>query len=276
MDPPAPSLRSSSPVRPALCTRRPAGMASTGAGMAASTVRPSTMDSRAWMCGPWLSRLASRVRCMRLQRAGFSGWPARISESAGFGEEVIRMFARIVLSVICVAASPVSIALAQSSGTFTATGSISTPRATHTATLLDNGKVLIAGGTTNAFGTSGGIPSVLASAEIYDPSAGTFAATGNMTTARTSHSATLLPDGRVLIAVAQATQRNRPPIPISAPRYTTRHQRPLPPQENWSPRRMPGFNPPHCFAMAGSWLPGSQPLRSTTRRQACLPPLPLT
>jgi hypothetical protein len=59
-------------------------------------------------------------------------------------------------------------------------------RAFHTATLLLNGKVLIAGG-----GSS--------SAELYDPVTGTFRPTGDMTTARSGHSATLLPDGRVLI-----------------------------------------------------------------------------
>src|SRR5215472_2346198 len=91
-------------------------------------------------------------------------------------------------------------ALAQSSGagpstgTFTATGAMTIARSWHTATLLNNGQVLIAGGVTNlSFSTT-------ASAELYDPTRGTFSPTGNMTAPRAFHAAILLPDGRVLIA----------------------------------------------------------------------------
>jgi hypothetical protein len=58
--------------------------------------------------------------------------------------------------------------------------------------VLSNGKVLIAGGQ-SSFG-------ILSSAEIYDPVSSTFAATGNLNTARICHTATLLNDGTVLIA----------------------------------------------------------------------------
>jgi hypothetical protein len=79
------------------------------------------------------------------------------------------------------------------SGTFSPTGSMTTPRQRHTATLLDNGLVLIAGGLDD-------YSRVLASAELYDPRTGKFTPTGAMATPRMYHSATLLGDGRVLIA----------------------------------------------------------------------------
>jgi hypothetical protein len=76
---------------------------------------------------------------------------------------------------------------------FMVTGSMTTPRAYHTATLLNSGKVLLVGGTSDG-STS------LATAEIYDPSSGTFTPTGSLQNDRYSHTATLLQDGTVLIA----------------------------------------------------------------------------
>lgn len=75
---------------------------------------------------------------------------------------------------------------------FKATGSMAAPRAAATATLLNNGKVLVAGGT-----DANGAP--LASAELYDPTARTFSATGSMAAARAHFAAALLPGGKVLV-----------------------------------------------------------------------------
>ena len=80
-------------------------------------------------------------------------------------------------------------------GTFLPTASMSAARQGHTATLLPNGEVLIAGGSRNV-----GFRSELASAELYDPRSGTFRTAGSMNTPREGHTATLLRDGRVLIA----------------------------------------------------------------------------
>jgi hypothetical protein len=85
---------------------------------------------------------------------------------------------------------------------FSLTGSMLQGRAGPTATLLQNGRVLIAGG----FYVPGGVGTesvALASAELYDPASGAFIPTGSMTVARSNHTATLLADGHVLITGGQ-------------------------------------------------------------------------
>lgn len=76
--------------------------------------------------------------------------------------------------------------------TFIDTGVFKTPRTSASATLLDDGTVLVAGG----YDVDG---NTLSSAEVYDPVSGTFTPAQNMITARASHAATLLSDGTVLI-----------------------------------------------------------------------------
>ncbi len=84
-------------------------------------------------------------------------------------------------------------------GTWTATASMSTDRDAHTLTLLANGQALVAGGASGGWG----VCNDLTSAELYDSSAGTWFLTGNMTVARYNHTATLLPNGQVLVAAGQ-------------------------------------------------------------------------
>ena len=125
-------------------------------------------------------------------------------------------------------------------GTFSATGPMTEPREYHTATLLADGRVLIAGGvsvtygvTTNAEadrrpGVTGAGPRSNAygppgtdTAELYDPNAGTFTATGSMTIARDAASAVRLSDGRVLVSggdvnIGSPDQATIPPTPDHA------------------------------------------------------------
>ncbi|MDQ3927592.1 MAG: hypothetical protein M3328_00440, partial [Chloroflexota bacterium] len=82
-------------------------------------------------------------------------------------------------------------------GTVTLISSMSVPRAGHSATLLPNGKVLIAGGMVREGRYE-------RSAELFDPATNTFSPTGSMAVGRTSHVATLLPSGKVLVAGGEA------------------------------------------------------------------------
>ena len=81
---------------------------------------------------------------------------------------------------------------------WTSTGSMAIGRLYHTATLLPNGKVLVAGGSTP---TAPECPSgcIASSAELYDPSTGVWTATGAMSSPHMLNTATLLPSGEVLV-----------------------------------------------------------------------------
>lgn len=102
----------------------------------------------------------------------------------GYGPSVSLGFAGALAAILVFA--PVK------AGAFHSTGAMGTPRYEHTATLLANGKVLVAGGYS---GTND-----IASTELYDPATGTWEATGPLNTSRDSHTATLLPNGKVLVA----------------------------------------------------------------------------
>jgi Galactose oxidase, central domain/Kelch motif len=86
-------------------------------------------------------------------------------------------------------------------GTFSPTGSMSTVRCFHLATLLADGRVLITGGTDGA--------NDLASAEIYNPKTGNFSVASSMAVGRAYQTATRLADGRVLVAGGGGDYTNR-------------------------------------------------------------------
>ncbi|AKJ02179.1 Branched-chain amino acid ABC transporter, amino acid-binding protein [Archangium gephyra] len=75
--------------------------------------------------------------------------------------------------------------------------SLAEPRAAHTATLLDDGRVLLAGGFRTG---SEGVDSTVSSAELFDPVTGTVTQVPALGTARAFHTATRLPGGKVLLA----------------------------------------------------------------------------
>ncbi len=121
-------------------------------------------------------------------------------------------------------------------GSWTRTGSMNTARSTHTTTLLENGKVLVAGG------RGSGNPASITSSELYDPKTGAWSPTGSLTDPRLGHSATLLegPEcrsqprpgycGKVLVAggYTGASTANAQPVLSTAELYD-------PANGTWSP-----------------------------------------
>jgi hypothetical protein len=87
-----------------------------------------------------------------------------------------------------------------STGTWSFTGSLHVPCYFYTATLLNSGKVLVVGGCNASSGNT-----VTATAELYDPNAGTWATAGSLSIAPDFQTATLLSDGRVLVAGGYGT-----------------------------------------------------------------------
>src|SRR5437867_1100853 len=95
----------------------------------------------------------------------------------------------LMISVVVAGLSPVG--SAEASGLCPASSRMAQERYAHTATLLANGRALVAGGEANDLKHS---PQLVASAEIYDPAHGTWSGTGGMARGRRGHTATVLAD----------------------------------------------------------------------------------
>jgi hypothetical protein len=88
-------------------------------------------------------------------------------------------------------------------GTWATTGSMTTNREQHTATLLANGNVLVASGYNENITNSP--DDTVITAELYNPTSGTWSRTGSLHYSRNSHTADLLPDGKVLVVAGETT-----------------------------------------------------------------------
>jgi hypothetical protein len=97
---------------------------------------------------------------------------------------------------------------AQAPGRWRATGDLVTARYLHTATLLPNGQVLVAGGNSQP-----------GSAELYDPATGSWTATKNLHPWRWEHTATLLHSGNVLVSGGAARPFSQPRVLALAQLY---------------------------------------------------------
>jgi N-acetylneuraminic acid mutarotase len=106
--------------------------------------------------------------------------------------------------ILVIALAPAALLFASSvlqpaqAGIWVTTGPMNIARSGHTATLLPNGKVLVAGGGYNR--------GFFSSAELYDPATGTWTTTGSMAANRAYFTATLLPNGKVLVTGGLSSQ----------------------------------------------------------------------
>ena len=131
---------------------------------------------------------------------------AMIAEPPARAHRLARISIALILALLALALNPPQVAHADPiyTGTWRQTGDLSYPRRGHTATLLQNGKVLVAGGMASP--PTPPLPGHISAgfiitdtAELYDPAMGTWTTTGDLNVARRDHTATLLPNGKVLV-----------------------------------------------------------------------------
>jgi N-acetylneuraminic acid mutarotase len=84
--------------------------------------------------------------------------------------------------------------------TWGVTSSLTVPRRLHTATLLTNGSVLVTGGDNNLLPATNTATGAINSSEVFNPATGSWTSVGNLGGARSAHTASLLPNGRVMVA----------------------------------------------------------------------------
>jgi hypothetical protein len=159
----------------------------------AMAMQPTTRRSGAWVLIAVTLLLALVIGGAALVGSGIVKLPATVDASASPSSANPSSSATPSSSAgesTAASASPV----VQVPASWTATGSLLEARANHTATLLSDGRVLVAGG------GGSGLSALLATAELYDPASGSWTATGSMNGVRILHTATLLADGRVLVA----------------------------------------------------------------------------
>lgn len=160
-------------------------------GCSSNSVTPSVPPSGA------VGTIAPPPRVTQATEPGFEATGSMVSPSRGYHTPTLLGDGRVLIvggqTVTQGSASYFSSAelYDPAAGTFSPTGSMAQARESDSATLLQDGRVLIVGGQNDQ---------VLASAEVYDPKTGKFSPTDSMIAPRENHTATLLADGRVLIA----------------------------------------------------------------------------
>ena len=140
-----------------------------------------------------LTRVQGDERAKMYERlASFAPLPAGVSR-----EGILRLDQKMLdvwrekLEYISIGIDPAKFPVAP--GSLKPAGAMIDARFNHTATLLKDGRVLLAGGREQA-------ENILASAELFDPASGEFSPTEAMKSKRVGHTATLLPNGKVLVA----------------------------------------------------------------------------
>jgi len=142
-------------------------------------------------------------------------------------------------------------------GAWSVTGSLREGRRIHSTVLLADGKVLVAGGQPGPIARP---MQALASAELYDPVTRAWSPAGAMSQARYGHSATLLADGRVLVAGGNRVRSSRTNGPLNSAELYDPETHSWTPAEPMTDARFyhPAVTlPDGRVLVVGGWVPNS-------------------